>query len=733
MAFAPLLDCKFPQDLEAAASQLEQEIGDRFNTSLNLLNEAEASAEGIDQLLAAACQTLSEIMVSGSDSSNIKTCNDVSEQFGLPKEDQTEEDDEELAFYAGIGLFDGVAYPINNSGNIDNLRRLYFAAGRSLDRTAAFLKESKTLVVHNKSELQTVAAKIPGKQNHTLGEIKDKLKASYLTEKEIHLNEDFSTQVLLRGIYLNHNKSEAETLKSGKARDYELATSVFHFGAVDTSVAAFRRYRSYGYLDERLSAILGGEDLSVLFPAFITDKLAANASKVSSIIQQLDFVLSRFDKIPEKNKVRNRLRTSINALQVSHQEVITASRFQVSVITETDTLQKLRRVHADSKIINLLENRPEVTGLNLDFEDADVFKMIQKAGSASPGSTLISNRYLARQGGEVFNTKTFLEMSSVLHGAILQLDRGIALRNFSECRVRLVRFLNLQPVLSPLDYVNTDGSLGNRRNPGDIYQGQPSMTTPSSILVEHLDTYRTFNFELRIKGLDELLAKIDNYIDVRFSRPVAAVIRLITNLFRKALDAITLLKNKARDYLFKQKKKIDAFMSQYLTLIGSGSFEASLLKCAINFDIGANFVGIEQLLALLESIANSVSNFVVQIARWVNDLLKNVLCLPANLINAFAGALNQKLPSFCTVVEIDLGDTLRSAMVDLRAIADLEIAAFTNFSKDLIHYRAMVNASPDRLQQFRADAVCNSGGVNQFFNSALLNIHGAVPTPPRLF
>jgi len=731
MAIKPVLDCKFPQNLESSAAALEQEIGDRFAQNLALLEIAEASTAGIPEALAEALSILDQIMANGDSSSNLGSSADVAEQFGLQQTPSTELGDERFLFYGGVILLDGVVYLPNGSNNIENLRRLYFASGRSLTKTAEYLQSNRTLIFHGRTAMQVVAAKDPNRTAFTLDEIKTQLNANYLTERDIVVNTDSTTSVLMRDGFLAVDQSLAETKKQYGISDSEIATSVFHFNIVDNTTTALARYSNYGYAGEFLTAILNGDDLSVVSQETIDNKLNTNKAAATSIIGKIDFILSRIANLPDISGARDKIRAAIQALIKDHLSLIGDIRFQVSVIGETDTLAKLRANHTDAVIRRLLEQRTEVTGIKFGASDKEISKMLSGAYAMTPGSTLISNRFLSRGLSEEYNTKTLVKMYSDLYAADLSLSRGVTISNFTISKQSLIDFGGHSPKLDPAtSYVNPDGSLGNPKLPGQIYQGQPSAGTPASVLAERMDVGRSFSISLRIKALDDLLEGIDQFFNETLGRPIAAVLKLLTELFKKAMAAIDLLGERAKGLLMPIKKALDSFMSKFLSLTGSGSFDSSLLKCAINFDFGISIDLIDQLLAFMDSITALLGNFISSLINWIADLIKNVICLPINLISAFIGGLGAALPSFCQAPSFDIGDPIKSALEELLAVANFKQANMMAFGTDLVRYRATVTGAPDKLSQFKSGGLCNSGAAGGFMAAAALNIGGGAVASP---
>ena len=737
MAIEPILNCQFPQDLDAAAKALEQEIGDRFKNSLALLRGIEDSTPGIAEGINEACNIMAQLMANGDGSASLKTCGDVSKQFGLPKDPSDPDvdatlEDERLMHHVGAAYVDGVMYipgykstVVGDSDNIEVLRRLYFALGRDFAKVADLYKSTRTAVIHNLADVRILAPKVVNKEAYTFDEVVQLTGATYLAVPDVYVSEDFYTYVMLKGRHLATNASLAETKKNYGLTDTDIVTSVFHFGSIDNAASSIDNYSRLGYSGEKLSSILNGSDLVVGFPEVVDATISSNKLTANNTVGKIDFILSRYESIPNLNTTRDKNVATIKTIRSGHVGTIADSKFQVTLVQQKDTLDRLRAVHGDDKIKDLLEKRLEVLGVYFSAPDALIFQLLAEVTVAVPGSTMSSNGFLTRDSSDVYNNHTFLIMAADLHLAQRAIEATPPERSdFQLSRQKLVDFTGTEPKLAENSYVNPDGTLGNPKDPKDVYQGQPSLASPGSILATTMETDRVFRLELRLGVIDDLLAKLGDLFEQAIAKPLAHIIGLIAKLFKAAMRACKLLQETLEKAVLPIKRKVDAFMSQFLSLTGSGVFESSLLKCAINFDIGVSTSLLDDLLQLIDLLSGLIGGFISAMIKFVADFIENFLCLPINMINAFIGKVSVSLPSFCQTPTIDIGDTLTKALEDLRAVADLKQASFTAFSGDLIRFRAIVDSAPDKVTAFKSGGLCNSGGVNKFYGAAVLNLSG---------
>src|SRR6185369_9544651 len=112
-----------------------------------------------------------------------------------------------------------------------------------------------------------------------------------------------------------------------------------------------------------------------------------------------------------------------------------------------------------------------------------------------------------------------------------------------------------------------------------------------------------------------------------------------------------------------------------------------------------------------------------KLAQMLSDMINNLLCKPLNLVNGLIGEINQNLPSqICVVPNFTLGDDLEAALRNLRFVSQFHSEVFGAYNRDVLKVRATVTSSPDKMQSFLNETICNSGSTMNFLQTALLNI-----------
>jgi len=713
--------CIYPQDLEAASLALDQELGDRFAENLALLEAITTDAGAISAGLDEGQNILGLLLANGDGSSSLKTTDDIAEQFFLQKDEQTTLEDEQYMYGFGIPLVDGVIYGISDEGNIEALRRLYLCSGRSIATVATHLNNQRPVVFHDKITI----VKVPPKNKDTaysLDEIKKVLGISYISKQDIATTSDLATLVITRD-FLAVNQSLAQTQNQFSIVFEQIITDVFHFITIDNSSTSIQKYQNQGYSGDYLTAILSGTDYKDLSTDALRSDIVTNQNNAGKIISKIDFITARLAGLDaaSRSATKEGLISNISALQTAHQRTIADSLFKVTTIPSATTLTDLQARHSDAIIVSIIEQRPEVESLNLEPTDAEIIKILNKAiNSAPPGSTVGSNKSLNSSSTSSNITNSLLVMSSYLENAktALNSNSGLFKEYLDDARAELVKYSG----------VDTSGTVAT--GDGQPLQGQPSLGSPSGLLTEHFDPGKTFKIDQREQDVYGSFNSLYELYPDSIAAPLSRIIDMITKKFMMACKATDLLIDQAKNVIFPLKKRLDAFMSQFLSLTGSGSFSSSLLKCAINFDIGLSTSLLDDLLALLENIGAFISNFLGKIATWLANLLEKLVCIPVNLINAFLGDVEIKLPSACQIPRVSLGVKLSDSIRALRDACDSKYSVMRVFNKDLIKYRLIVESAPNKIRRFNDGALCNSSQVGNFYNAAMLNLSGsALPNP----
>lgn len=720
MAIQPAQNCLFPQDLDAATAALLQDIGDRYNSAnadiLALNSSAEVAA--IPALLTQGNILLNQLLQQGDGTSNIQSTSDVESQFGLEVPGATTCQQEQFIYYAGVIMIGGVLF-VNGSqspnagdaNNVEVLRTIYYACGRDLGRMRTFLTYQRPLVFNNTFSIQ----QIPAKDQYTpysTAEIQRILNLSYTPD--IVYNPDYSAVALVTQFYAENQSLYQTAENTGLPLD-NIITVYVHYLQVDNSTTNINKLTAWGYLGDPLDAILSDTDLADLSDTPIQTDITNSQTMASSLIASIDFVSQRLgilSFVDSQNMIKN-LQSQLNAIITANNQTIAQSKFRVTTQLETDAFTNLSQFLSDDDLVCLFEIRTEVQGIWFDATDADKANAINSP--VSPGGTTISNLYVNSQPTPSISQTTLIQMASYL----VQAQAGINLftaNSLETARQALINFGGANPI----EAVTIDSTPN---------QGGVTMTTPSDTLIGNMNFEDSFAINAKLGAIDAALSALGSFLESAIAGPLASVINIITGLIKAAYAACDALENSLRALILPLKRQVDAFTSKYLTLVGSGSFNSSLLKCAINFNIGISAPILDALLGLIDQLAQAIQNLIAKFANLIDKMLETLLCLPINLLNSFLGDQSLKLPSACQLPKVNLGNPLETALRALRDASMYRNQVYYNYSRDLLTYHALVTTAPEILQQFQATSICNTKGTNQFYNVAMLNIGGGIKSP----
>lgn len=723
MAIQFARECQFANNLESSTLNLLQEIGDRMAENINLLKEVENTiTDELNNTLSQADQALEELFTFGDRQGELKSGEDLERIFGLPKAEGTQTDDESFLLSLGIIMFDGVIYLPGSASptgtdvnNVEMLRRLYFALGRDLNKVNQYINDKAETFVQNRINLTVVNPKDSISQTmFTLSEIKQAYNASYLTVDDVVTLENSRQLVLLPYNLLDVNKS-ITVVKNAFSLTQNTKLSFFHKNAVNTDASAYNRYTAYGLAGEYLNAVYSGADYKLLTGNNIQSNITNNQNLATQVFNSNLSLINRFEVLTAQSiaSYQARLTDELDALLNNHYTVINDYLFDVNVINKVNILDLLRSKHNDSKIVELLEIRTDIQGLYFEATREEILTYIKRNMGTQPGSTKASNKVVNATSTDPFQKKVLLSMyGSLIDAKNVLVNRGITKNS-------------LQVINSYLNSYIISNAAGSTTSNNIPLKGQPIMTTPSSVMATYYNPATTLNMPGAITDVSAASSSLINIYPPAVAAALSRVLNIVTDVFSNAMNASNIILGFARNAILPFKKKLDAFFSKYLSMTGSGVFETSLLKCAINFDIGLTTDILDQLLSLLDNLGVLVSRFLSTMANWLSNLVEKILCYPIQLIDSLLGQVTANLPSICQTPGLSLGVDVETALRGLRSIADSQYSTFKQLSGDIIKYRAFVSTAPEKISQFKAGASCKSPSMGSFVNATLLNVSGA--------
>lgn len=751
MAIEAANKCLYPQDFEAAFNALEQDLGDRFAAALDSLKSVENDPvlADLEAAVAEGVAALNQLMANGDSTSTLKNVDDLSREFGFLPANATTLEREKYLGQLGMVVLNEVLYIGVEDPNFKNLRRLFLSNDRTISKTQAQLKETK--VVFNASRLEYSVFPPKDGKAQTISEIKKTYNIKYFDEDTYTVLDDNSVLILTQ-VFLGENKSILRLAKDNNLPAGRIVTSVFHSISVDNSVAAIERYQNLGYQGQELSAILLGQDLSTLSSNPLGDALSANYAIAASLVQRIDFFLSRFklQTAQAKSEFLTKIVSDINALIESHLSVIAKANFQVTVLQDKTVLDNLKKKHADDKIIDFLYNRPDVIGLNFSAtDDEKLKKMLAVSRQGGPKSTKASNGFLnpqtTSQETAAYSSKSLSAMlAALIQAKIILTTKVLNEENLGKAKNYLVSFSSNQPfpktsqqiaadayyATTPL--LTTEGTTAATPRKASILRGQPTAASASVCVLQTIDVLKSFDAEAKYAAIDQY-SSVD-FLSNFYTKEVIPAIQLfvaaVKNIFQQMMSSVKQLIDRAQSFILPLKQKLDAFLSQFGALSGNGEFGNSLLKCSINFNIGLSIGIIDSLLAIISNIGALAQQFLSGVLKFVADVLQKVICFPQNMLNAVLAKINTAIPSFCQLGPIPLPDKLEISLNDLYSLVDAYTIPFQYLSRDLVRGTIDIDLSGSRLQQFKGSAVCQDSQMDLFLNISKLNMFStSLPNP----
>jgi len=720
MAIKFTTECAYPNNLESAAFELRQELGDNVAAILNDVIATEAQIPELEAAIAEADAVLDEILAKADPNAALRTPEELAELYGLPRPDDSQTRQEALASYSGLVVHKGKYFVSgdksedpNDANNILVLRRLYFACGKSLERVTSFLAEGKNASFQNGLNF-TVVPFNNNKRFNYLTELISTSKAPVYYDMWANIpaasasatNNPFA--IYYTWSYLDKNALLA------KYKDLVIRSASFFFGSPPADDITISRYSSSGYNGTEIAALIAGEDLRVSNDTAIDSLYQENQAAVTTVINELDFISTR-SQLVGLDKVVAKLNTAIE----KHKKIISQYDFEVTVILKSNTLDKLREKFSDSEIISLLEDRPDVVGLYFDAPDSLVESTLNSALNITAGSTTLSNRYITNRPS--LDRSLYVEALTLLYAA-----RDILLDSIS----REVKKLpdSLREFLISYSMSQVWRSVPSASGDPSSVQGSPSTSTPADTLSIASHT-ASLGYEARVNGVKEETAKLTNLFPVGIARPLEQSVNFIADLFEEAVIAIENIMGRMKDSLLLTKRKLDAFLSKLLLSIGSGSFGNSFLKCVVNINFQLPLNLIDKLISLLENLTSVATGFLGRLAGIFSNLADKLICGPNNLVNAFLGkvssAFASNAPAACTLglpTGFTVGEGLTKALAKLRTLGDLQTRSLSKMSLDLGRIDLVLSTSADRTTAFKGGALCGSQNTQNFVSATLKNI-----------
>lgn len=720
MSFRTPLDCSL-NSTEGLGKLVSDDLSTAFNDITNQITAAEelAASIGIDKLLDNLTNTLQDIVSLGDPYSSVKDINTLPDLFGIDTPN-TQEDDEKRVFDStdlvlSNGLFLKKA-PTDSAyvNNIEILRRIYFAVGRDLELANNEYLNKTDNAYRYSLEVKKAKPLIPNKPL-TIDKIRKIFNDNSIAKNDYITMYDYSVLLVKRIPLLASNINVSElSVRYGTTAETS-TSSIIHKTTPKNTTTAINRWVDLGYTTE-LPDILDGIDPALDFN-IIDPIFNALQAKNSRLINDINFYLSRLDTV-NSSDVSTSIGRTINEMDILSKNLDSIFQFEVSEIQEFDTLTKLRDKLTDEEIHYLLVTQKYVKSVDLTISESDLMTVIQQATSESAGESSTSTSVMNKSSDlKSINYSTLLYILSDVQDIKDYLKLGINKEN-------LTKMLDTALILGGRKFTTTEA-------PQQTLSGFPSYTSASAIVNQRMNLEKNFKLTLSFGALDKVLAEISAMYDKYVGKTISALFKIITNLVQKAIRMVNQLRDRLLATIMPLKRKLDAFISKYLTLIGKGDFGSSVLKCAVNFNLGLNTDIFAYLQNLIDQLIGILNNLIAILVGLLVKAIEKIICPVITMVDQLIGQANSYLPSFCSFNSPLLlpADAVK-ALNDLRRIASMQSKLVGSYSGDLIRAKAVVTTANDRLSKFIDQAGCLNKTASTMMSSTLINASKSVALPP---
>lgn len=705
MAFRTPINCS-TDDIDTLEKVLRDELAQGMDEVVNDLKSLEQSTDIGDDI--STGNSLLQGLLNNTPGGPFKYLEDLAEATGI---DGAIDDERRIFDTTEAVLTSGVVFAksgqVSPDDNIEQIRRLYFALGRDLVKLEKFLNEPASTNYRFRLEV-LVLPPFDSRRSLTLDEVRSRLNDTSIVSSDYAVLADKSI-IYVKKIPLETPELSlayvTEKLGIGSANSTSL---IVHNGEVNTTSSSINKWVRLGYEGE-LPFILESADPSTDAVELNSD-FSAVKSTVNKVINEMLFYRARLDGARQDN-LKGRISDQLNRVSNSILALVSNQLFQVTTLVQTTTLESLRSKLSDKEIEYLLGSQRYVRGIDFSFTDEQLSDLILSVNEILSGEPNLSSQFLNREEDiQALNYGTLLEALYNIQDAINYWNKNlveIGTIDYVISRLRAIDALNIK--VTPT--VNAPVA------------GYPSFTSNGSLLLEKIDFLKNFSISVGLGDLDKALADLSRFYEAAIQRGLTKLLKAAANVLTQAIQSISQVKNLLQSQLFTLKRQLDEFMSKYMSLIGSGDFNSSLLKCAVDFNLGISTAIFDTLFSLLEALASKIEGLVGSLAAILQKAIDKILCPALIFVDRIIGSANQYLPPFCSFnAPILLPDDAIAAIRSIRAVALLQNNMFSFYIGDVVRFRAVVTTARDRLTRFTSEAACMSNPATSMLNTAIVNV-----------
>ena len=695
---------------------LVDEMGELFEQATDLIAESEQliADEEIEQVLVACNESLQDLLSAGDNgNSAFQYIEELPPLFGIDGPD-TQEDDERFIFdntgcviSSGI-FFKKVTGDSQYPDNIETLRRVYNSVGRDL--TKVVQEYQSQLDTSYRYHLVTAMAQPDiSYKSLTLAEIRTKINDSTIVKSDYIELDDKTVLMVKKSPLLVPDITNAEIPSRFGVNTREVSSTILHKNSAKNTTAIINKWLNQGF-NEEVPSILDGEDPSsgvdVIAPFFQQVK-----SQAGELLSSLNYYKSRFDSI-NPNSTKAKIDQSLQEIEHSVKELVSIFLSEVSVIREFDTLAKLRLKLSDEQIEHLLLNQRYVTGIDFEVTEDEMLNLFMSTMNQLSGDNGPSTQKLNSQPS--LRDQNYQIILYCLADVLKAKEANSVLTSQSLNELILtITTLSSRVLISELPAITP-------------VQGFPCFNTAGSIALKRTDFDGNFGITIKFRALDDAIADLKRLYNEIIGKTLENIFKAIATGAQTAITMVNQLRDKLVAQIEPLKRKLNEFMSKYLTLIGQGNFDSSLFKCAVDYNLGLSTGILDALQILIQSLAEKINQLIALLLNKLLPLIDKLLCKPLAMVDSFIGSANSYMAGFCTMnaPELLTEDTIKY-LRDIRSIVAAQSVGFTAFSGNLVKLRAELNTAPDRLDQFKNGASCMGQAASQMMSGSIVNIRAA--------
>jgi len=619
---------------------------------------------------------------------------DISTQIGLPTTQPGQQEEEERLQPLGLVMVRGILYAANGSGNIDRLRKLFFAVGSNIPLFTQLVNSTENLVV---VQTRITVRSLPTSQiSWTLAEAR----AVYQNDaiEQIYQAGDGVWYVIVPQ-FLAVNRSSVQVAFELQIPRNEIVTQVFWLRQVETNSARVNQLDNLGLDGVERSSILTDQPVKDVSPSSVELARTQSDLFVAKARQQIELFNSRFSTSTDQVKTtfRNEILLSVNEGRDSLYEVARRVRFSPTLIERPEDVNTFLVKNSSADLPYLFASRRSVSGINFQATTEELGDLIRTAAQIPSGSNTVSSILALTNQSAI-----------TLDLDINQTNLAMVLNQCARTKLQKTvgfKYVDLQTAYQCLSSIQIRP--GARTIQTTPVVGYPASDSPASILFRRAD----LSVSLEVDNIFDRIVALADAVSAAVGSAIRVLISLLKSLRQEVNRVLSPLIEKVRE----EVAKIEAYLSRHASYFGTATVDSSILRCVLNLDLNATLPFFNDIAPFLETLQRTLRSLIAQIASIMQNFLNRLICLPITFLNDLLRGATSNLPNICKLDTFKLPEQLESALLELRDAFQVENVVYVNFSRNLLRLQASVTSLPAKVEAFRENIACNQTPLNSRF------------------